>query len=54
VIELDRSALNELAPKTTAKIGTCIAGLFDRIGIRLPVSFAAYRPGSAFLVNQHD
>lgn len=54
VIELDRSALNQLAPKMTAKIGTCIAGLFDRIGIRLPVSFAAYRAGSAFLVNQHD
>jgi pyridinium-3,5-biscarboxylic acid mononucleotide sulfurtransferase len=54
VIELDRSALNELAPRTTAKIGISIAGLFDRIGIRLPVAFAAYRAGSAFLVNQHD
>jgi uncharacterized protein len=54
VIELDRTALNELAPKTTAEICTNIGGLFDQIGIRLPVSFAAYRAGSAFLVNQHD
>jgi pyridinium-3,5-biscarboxylic acid mononucleotide sulfurtransferase len=54
VIELDRSALNELAPRTATKIGISIAALFDRIGIRLPVAFAGYRAGSAFLVNQHD
>jgi pyridinium-3,5-biscarboxylic acid mononucleotide sulfurtransferase len=54
VIELDRCALTGLATVTTAKIATGIAGLFTRIGIRLPVSFAAYRTGSAFLVNQHD
>ena len=52
VIELDRSALNELAPETAAEIYTNITGLFNQIGIRLPVSFAAYRAGSAFLVNQ--
>jgi pyridinium-3,5-biscarboxylic acid mononucleotide sulfurtransferase len=54
VIELDRTALNEIAAETTAEICINIAGLFDQIGIRLPVSFAAYRAGSAFLVNQHD
>ena len=53
VIELDRSALSGLAPETAAQIGNNIAGLFDQIGIRLPVSFAAYRAGSAFLVDQH-
>jgi pyridinium-3,5-biscarboxylic acid mononucleotide sulfurtransferase len=52
VIELDRHALNELTPETSAKIGTGISDLFERIGIRLPLSFAAYRAGSAFLVNQ--
>ena len=54
VIELERSVLNELAPETAAEIGNNIAGLFDQIGIRLPVSLAAYRAGSAFLVDQHD
>jgi uncharacterized protein len=54
VIELDRSALNELVPETTAELGTKIAGLFHEIGIQLPVSFAAYRAGSAFLVSQYD
>jgi pyridinium-3,5-biscarboxylic acid mononucleotide sulfurtransferase len=54
VIELDRSALNELGPRTATKIGISIAALFDRIGIRLAVAFAGYRAGSAFLVNQHD
>jgi pyridinium-3,5-biscarboxylic acid mononucleotide sulfurtransferase len=54
VVEVDRTALNELAPGTAAEIGHNIAGLFDQIGIRLPVSFAAYRTGSAFLVDQHD
>jgi pyridinium-3,5-biscarboxylic acid mononucleotide sulfurtransferase len=52
VIELDCHALNELTPETSAKIGTGISDLFERIGIRLPLSFAAYRAGSAFLVNQ--
>jgi uncharacterized protein len=54
VVEVDRTALNELAPGTAAEIGHNVAGLFDQIGIRLPVSFAAYRTGSAFLVDQHD
>jgi pyridinium-3,5-biscarboxylic acid mononucleotide sulfurtransferase len=54
VVEVDRTALNELAPGTAAEIGHNIAGLFDQIGIRLPVSFAAYRTGSAFLIDQHD
>jgi pyridinium-3,5-biscarboxylic acid mononucleotide sulfurtransferase len=54
VVEVDRMALNKLAPGTAAEIGHNIAGLFDQIGIRLPVSFAAYRTGSAFLTDQHD
>jgi pyridinium-3,5-biscarboxylic acid mononucleotide sulfurtransferase len=54
VVEVDRVALNKLAPGTAAEIGHNIAGLFDQIGIRLPVSFAAYRTGSAFLTDQHD
>jgi ATP-utilizing enzymes of the PP-loop superfamily len=54
VIEVEQTALNELAPETAAEIANSITGLFDQIGIRLPVSFAAYRPGSAFLTDQHD
>ncbi|HET9376314.1 MAG TPA: hypothetical protein VFO40_15175 [Chthoniobacterales bacterium] len=54
VVEVDRMALNNLAPGTAAEIGHNIAELFDQIGIQLPVSFAAYRTGSAFLTDQHD
>jgi pyridinium-3,5-biscarboxylic acid mononucleotide sulfurtransferase len=54
VIELDQSALNELASETAAETRNHVAGLFDQIGIRLPVSLAAYRAGSAFLVKHHD
>jgi uncharacterized protein len=51
VIELDRAALTELAPEMAAEISSNVAGLFEQIGIRLPVSCAVYRAGSAFLVN---
>jgi uncharacterized protein len=54
VIEVDRTALNQLAPETAVETGNNVAGLFGQIGIRLPVSFAAYRAGSAFLKDQHD
>lgn len=51
VIELDRSALNELVPETIAELCTRVARPFAQIGIQLPVSCAAYRAGSAFLVS---
>jgi uncharacterized protein len=54
VIELDPSTLNELAPETATELSKKTAGIFEQIGVQLPVSFAAYRAGSAFLVNQHD
>ncbi|HZC36063.1 MAG TPA: hypothetical protein VE242_10635 [Chthoniobacterales bacterium] len=50
VIELDRSALNALVPETTAELSRKVADQFAPIGIHLPVSFAPYRAGSAFLV----
>jgi uncharacterized protein len=52
VIEVDRPVLNQLLPETAAEIGHNVAELFDQIGIRLPVSFAAYRAGSAFLMHE--
>jgi pyridinium-3,5-biscarboxylic acid mononucleotide sulfurtransferase len=51
VIELDRPALNALAPEAIAELSTRVSGQFAPIGIRLPVSFAPYRAGSAFLVS---
>jgi pyridinium-3,5-biscarboxylic acid mononucleotide sulfurtransferase len=49
VIELDQSALNQLLPEKAAKLCEYVAALFAEIEIDLPVSFAAYRSGSAFL-----
>jgi uncharacterized protein len=54
VLELDRSALERLAPETAAELRTRIAEIFNQIGIQLPVHLGEYRAGSAFLVNQHD
>jgi pyridinium-3,5-biscarboxylic acid mononucleotide sulfurtransferase len=49
VIELDQSALDELLPEAGARLCKEISGLFAEVGIRLPISFAPYRTGSAFL-----
>jgi uncharacterized protein len=49
VIELDPSALDTLLPERAATLSQRVAELFAEIGINLPVSFAVYRTGSAFL-----
>jgi uncharacterized protein len=49
VIELDPSALDSLLPEKATTLSQRVVELFAEIGINLPVSFAVYRTGSAFL-----
>jgi uncharacterized protein len=49
VIELDEAALARLDPAQEAALRADVAGLATAAGLSLPVGFAAYRTGSAFL-----
>ena len=49
VIELDAPTLDGLSAGRRAALGAAIAGMFETDGPARPVSFAAYRAGSAFL-----
>jgi uncharacterized protein len=54
VIELDAPTLAAMDDAATAALTAEIAALGDEAGVSAPVSFAAYRTGSAFLRSQHD
>ncbi len=49
VIELDAGSLGGIAGTTEAALRAALARLLDDAGIAAPISFAAYRAGSAFL-----
>ncbi|MBV8096842.1 MAG: hypothetical protein JO110_27075 [Acetobacteraceae bacterium] len=49
VVELDGESLAALDGATEATLRAHMVGLAGRIGLKLPVSFAPYRTGSAFI-----
>ncbi len=54
VIELDAPSLARLAPAERAQVEGEVAERFARLGRALPVRFAPYVNGSAFLVQWHE
>jgi uncharacterized protein len=49
VIELDAASLAELDAASESALKAAIEGVLERAGVSAPISFTAYRTGSAFL-----
>jgi uncharacterized protein len=54
VLELDAATLEAVRPERRAALAAEVGSLFAGAGLARPVSFAAYRNGSAFLIREQD
>jgi uncharacterized protein len=54
VLELDAASLDGIEPQRRVELAAEVSGIFAGAGYARPVSFAAYRNGSAFLVCEHE
>jgi uncharacterized protein len=52
VLELDAATLEAVGPERRAALAAEVGGMFADAGLARPVSFAAYRNGSAFLIRE--